>query len=532
MIDLFLLFFVIAIYIFAHLSLSGTDYPYHPMVDAYTYVDQARGLLNGENPFVDGLYQPAVYPLFLWAIFSIFGEEALETVRIVQGFLCIVSAFLIYLCGVRLNSKKIGRLAALIYVLNPYLILFANDYLSVVLSLFLICFTLYFLLSKRNLVAGFGAGLMVLTHPVTLLFALIPCFRRGMYALALVVTLCPQSIYNYHHGGWTLVSHNSGINFFLGNGKEWEQTHFLRPGIEFRNLVLDARPASRTLKERNTYWYKRSLLEISERPIRFLRALQKKFLWSMSHREIPRNEDYRCRLNEKGLKWVNFLPVRWFWIFPLALIGGATIYRKQKSSLPLYWFALHLPLILFLVSDRYRILSLPIVALLGSIAFLQLPSIAKRQGYLFLLFLLPWVVPYPEIASDWCLHSRANIDFMEERWESAQNGYEKVLLERPENPDAKRYLAEVHLKRGNPEQAIFYLELLRDEYPQYIPNMRRLAVLYESQAQWERAIEIRRNIFTFSSQRIRDGRKLLLLLKKRGQEEAYRSLLEKHPELR
>ena len=37
----------------------------HPMVDAYTYWQQALSLLDGRDPFAEGYYQPPAYPWLL-----------------------------------------------------------------------------------------------------------------------------------------------------------------------------------------------------------------------------------------------------------------------------------------------------------------------------------------------------------------------------------------------------------------------------------------------------------------------------------
>jgi len=42
----------------AVLSLLSSAYADHPMVDAFTYWDQATKLYNGDDPFSSGYYQP------------------------------------------------------------------------------------------------------------------------------------------------------------------------------------------------------------------------------------------------------------------------------------------------------------------------------------------------------------------------------------------------------------------------------------------------------------------------------------------
>ena len=85
----------IAVRIAAVLSFALTDYASHPLVDAYTYWDQAGKLFEGQDPFRDGLYQPPGYPYFLSLLGHLTGRPELGVVRWAQAGLGVLSSLML-----------------------------------------------------------------------------------------------------------------------------------------------------------------------------------------------------------------------------------------------------------------------------------------------------------------------------------------------------------------------------------------------------------------------------------------------------
>ena len=122
-------------------------------------------------------------------------------------------------------------------------------------------------------------------------------------------------------GQWQVGSNNAGINFYIGNNDGWRETTFTRAGLRFRKMALEAEPHRRDSFERNQYWSARTWSDIAAAPHRWVGALATKALWSINNVEIPRNEDHRCRTRLGRLEWLGWLPVRYGWVWPLAIVA-------------------------------------------------------------------------------------------------------------------------------------------------------------------------------------------------------------------
>ena len=366
------------------LAVGRTPYVDAPLVDAYTYWDQAGKLLAGDAPFKEGFYQPPGYPVVLAAFGRLTGGLDFQTAR-AFNLLCglVTTALLIHL-GRRLGERSaapwMGAVAGLIYTLYPTTLLFELDLLTPALSNVLLIGAVALLWTDdepstaRAGGAGLLAGIACVVHPTYLIAAVAlglwllvrggasaGGLKRQAIALAvgLGLALAPTTLTNLSRfGHLTLVSHNSGVNFYLGNNPDWRETAFLRPGLLFRKLVLEAEPAERGPFERNAYWWDRSWAEIGEAPDAWLATLFTKSLWSVNNREIPRNEDYRCRTRAGPVAWIRLLPLRYGLALPFALAGAVLAWRRRRRGLVTGWVGLHATLILFLVGDSEESLSI------------------------------------------------------------------------------------------------------------------------------------------------------------------------------
>jgi 4-amino-4-deoxy-L-arabinose transferase-like glycosyltransferase len=124
----------VAVRIAAVLSFAETDYASHPLVDAYTYWDQAGKLFDGQDPFRDGLYQPPGYPYFLAQLGRLTGQPELIAVRWAQAGLGVLSSILLLVLGRSLGGRVgvpwAGAAAAVLLSLYPTTLLFELDILT------------------------------------------------------------------------------------------------------------------------------------------------------------------------------------------------------------------------------------------------------------------------------------------------------------------------------------------------------------------------------------------------------------------
>ncbi|MEE2749849.1 MAG: tetratricopeptide repeat protein [Myxococcota bacterium] len=508
---------------FGLLSLEQTGYADHLLVDAQTYWSQALGLMRGADPFREGFYQPPGYPVFLVAVSKFAGvESGYLPVRLAQLMMGMVTTWAIVRLGrrigARLNARWIGAVAGGLYVLYPSTLLFEQDLLTPAITQVSLVLAILLLWrdggpgSGRLFFAGLFLGVAAVIH-TTMLTALLALalglwvwkseLRRRLVYLVLgaAIALAPTTSINLSRWGQpTLVSDNAGLNFYLGNNADWKDTAFLQAGLPFRMLILEASPEERPLThQRNSYWKSRAWQEIAEAPGTWLFTLGTKAIWSVNNREIPRNEDYRCRTQDGPMQWMGWLPVRYGWVFPLALAGGVLLWRQRRAEriVPLVWLGLHGSMVFFLVSDRYRLAAWPMVCLCASVGVYWLWDRVKawKEGWrppgpawgLSVLVILPWL-PIDDVTAfepGWCARVSGNFARADGDKSLAIEHYREALDAVPGDMSARFHLSETLLLEGQPSQAAAILEPLLEVFPGSFPAQRLMAKIQKRMGQWE-----------------------------------------------
>ena len=549
------------------LAVADTPFADTPLVDAYTYWAQAKMLLDGGDPFADGFYQPPAYPTLLWAVFSAAGTDSPQLIRALQAALGVLTTGLLMLAGRRLGERLrpaapgVGVIAGLVYTLYPTTLLFELDLLTPAVTSALLSAALLALLSGdrplrplRAGLAGLALGAAASFHPTTLLAALACAWAiRGsgvrVVAALLVgasLALAPTTGANLaRFGRVSLVSQNDGLNFYLGNNPDWRETAFLRAGLEFRKLVLEADPATRTTTfARNDYWRQRSREAVVGSPWTWLDALATKAVWSVNDQEIPRNEDYRCRLQSPSMGWLGRLPIRYGLVFPFAAAGALLLWRQREARdlrlLPLSALALHLPLILFLVADRYRLATWPALALMAGVGAVAvgralrerppLPGVLAFAG----LALLPWLPIDERAAFDpgWCLHQDANFAYAEQDYAEARDLYRAALRYRPGDLSARSWLGRSLLELGQAEEAVEALEPLVEAFPESHPSLVLLSQAYSRAGDRDAAAEQMGRAYRIPGTRTNTGARYVELLVRAERIAEARAVVAADPALR
>lgn len=570
-------------------SYEATAYADHPMVDAFTYWEQAEGItalmkeegsgllhywtrpssLEGRDPFAEGFYQPPGYPVFLALLGKLTGSPDLGFTRLVQALLGVFSTAGLMALGRRLaapwKAPWAGAAAGLLFTLYPSTLLFEQDILTPALTTALLVGALLLLVRDRapGPVAGAGAGLLlglaVVVHPTYLLGAAAlglglvlssrqadggrPLLPAAALALGLALAIAPTTWRNVAiHQQPALVSHNSGVNFYLGNTSAWRETMFLRPGLPFRKLVLEAEPHRRAVDQRNDYWWERTRTEIADKPVVWAATLMNKALWSVNNREIPRNEDYRCRTDDGPLAWLGWLPVRYGFVFPFALVGGVLLARRPGSGrlVPATWLALHLPLIVFLVADRYRLATWPLVCLCGAVglaaawrAWQQRSEGVSRTWLLLLAGVLCWLPIDAVTAYDaaWCKHVDGNLALMQGEPERAAELYREALDLDPEDWGARDFLARTVYEQGDPDAAATLMEPLVAWFPDHYPTLYFMGRLEQRRRNLDAAADYMGRAYRVPGNRTNTGVRYVRLLVDAGRREEARAVVASDPKL-
>jgi tetratricopeptide (TPR) repeat protein len=543
---------VVAARVAALVSLELTTYADFPLVDAQTYWQQATTLLEGRDPFSEGLYQPPGYPAVLAAFGWLSGELTMAAIRRLQLVLgCLTSLGLLVLgrrLGSRLGAPWAGAAAVLLFSLYPTTLLFEGDLLTPALTNAALVGALLCLLNThwwRAPFAGALMGLAVVCHP-TYLFAagwlaawrgMMPDGRRALagFTVAFALSLSPTVVRNYQDfGAFTPVSHNAGLNLYLGNNPGWRGTSSMRAGLEFRQLALEAEPHRRDTAERNKYWRDRAITGIIEHPDAWAAAVATKAVWSVNNTEIPRNEDYRCRIEEPSLQWLGWLPVRYGWVFPFALLGAAgAIRRRDREGVALAgaWVALHLPMVLFLVADRYRLATWPLICLLAPLGAVVLRDLVRARSPWLLGVLVAAAIPWASIdeVTDkdpaWCRHVQGNLAYMVGERDEAMRLYQESLALDGDNMSARTYVASMLTAAGEHRRAAEQMDEVLREFPEHFPSLRLMSSIEQRLGDRDAAADYMGRAYRVPGKRQSTGVKYVELLVEAGRIDEARAIV-------
>jgi len=371
------------------------------MGDPAIYFAQARDITQGKLvPNHAYFHSSPMYPFFLALVVKL-GGVGLHTIRVVQSAAGTLSVLLVFLLGRLTVGTRAGLFAALLAALYTPFVFFEGEVLEITLVITFLLGSLIFLqLADRDRrvwkVAAAGAllGLAGLGKPNLLLFAPAGALwlalhgrtRRERFArshgvrllpavlffAAAGVVILPATIHNYRaEGDFIPVSSNGGINFFIGN-------HTNSPGV-FQvppEMRFDLRLASQSAAEQETgralsagevssFWFGRTVEQISGNPGRWLTLMGRKFVLFWNHYEIP---NHYHLYYVKQFAPVLQLPIGTFGVVaPLGLFGLALALKRRKrvGLLVLFGLTFMASVLPFFVTGRYR-LAIVLVLLVGA----------------------------------------------------------------------------------------------------------------------------------------------------------------------
>lgn len=386
-----------------------------PVVDAGTYVSAARQLASGawlgpSEPF----WQPPLYAYFLAAVFALAGGEQLLVPRLVQALLGTGICLLTYGVGRAVFTPRVALAAALGAALYGPLIYFGGELLPVISAVFVDLLVLWLLLRRpgcpgpgRALACGLLLGLAALCVGNVLLFvpllgawAWFRCRESGhtrsaaarpalLAALGSVLVLAPVTVRNRVVGGDTvLLSHNTGINFFIGNNADYDRTVAVRPGRDWLELVdRPKREAGLERPSERSLWFlARAGDYILEHPLDWSLLTVRKIYQFLAGQERPRNLDpYLAREDSSVL---HVLLWEWGVAFPFGLLAPAALiglflhvraawHRPESRAVAICTAMYSLSVVAFFVTARYR---LPVVPLLLLYAAFGVVEVVVRAG--------------------------------------------------------------------------------------------------------------------------------------------------------
>lgn len=475
-----------------------------PVVDARTYVESAHYLtttswLGPAVPF----WQPPLYAYALGALFAL-GSADYYLPRLLQGVIGALICVLTYLLGRKILGGRIGLIAGILAACYGPLIYFGGELLPVIPALFLNLLLLYLLASGggnwRALGAGLLTGLSALTVANILLFVpvLLGWFywtqrrakltpRTSLIAPTLLLAGCalviaPVTWRNMTVGGdLVLISHNAGINFYIGNNAEYERTTAIRPGRAWTELVAmpERQAGIEQPSAKSRYFFGQSWNYITAQPLDFLGLLVYKSYLFLRGDEIPRNLDpYFARTHSQLLSlllWKYGLAFPFGLIAPFALLGLYAFCRSPEGQSPtgrllvLYCACYALSVVLFFVTSRYRLPTVPILLLFAVYGLHALRSTPRKT-----LLALPVLFALSNTATG---AMNAEGDAHEHYWlgyayeqkgmpANAIRHYRQAIELEPAFAEPLLDLAAIHGEAERFGQAIEYYRRYLEHYPQ------------------------------------------------------------------
>ncbi len=181
-------------------------------------------------------FQEPVYPLFLSALYAVFGLKSYLTARLCQAFVGALIPVVIFLMGEKVVGKGIGLVAGLFLVAYPSLVYFSGLLMTETLFTFLLITGLYILTwtiegapGHRDVAFGMLMGITVLTRTVLLGFLPIlflwlwlhSSFRQAFQRAVLIgigcaVLILPWTVRNcIVHRAFVPLTTKGGYNIYI-----------------------------------------------------------------------------------------------------------------------------------------------------------------------------------------------------------------------------------------------------------------------------------------------------------------------------
>ena len=188
-------------------------------------------------------------------------------------------------------------------------------------------------------------------------------------------------------GGFTYLSYNASVNFYLGN--HWDlrdKMNVDHPECFATYDNIRAEPTTKGLtvpSQESSYLIRQTLRTIRDKPLDWLKIMACKVGQLASGAEIARNvsiyADRQYSLLLAGLLWKKGIAFPAGLLIPLAIVGLTLVGRHWRTHWLVWAFmaAQALFVIGFFVTARYRLPLVPILALYAALAVEQLTAMAR-----------------------------------------------------------------------------------------------------------------------------------------------------------
>jgi tetratricopeptide (TPR) repeat protein len=414
------------------------------------YHDQwARELAGGNWVGTQVFFRAPLYPYLLGVLYRVFGPNYM-LVRLTQGLVGSVSSVLVSAIGRRLFNLPVALGAGLAAAVYPMLIYFDGELLITSLIVFLDLLLLLSLQRGREsgrigdfALSGLILGLSAIARPnilVLLPFVLLwimlialPETRRGKRFLLSLVTLgacclviSPVTLRNYLVGrDFVPISSQAGINFYIGNNPDSDGVTAIAPGTrgtwwggydDASRIASQSEGRVLRASEVSSFWMRKGLEFLKERPRSFLALLSKKVWLFYNGRELSNNKDiyFFSRFSRllSALVWRRIIYFPFGIVSALSILGMAMGWRDSKKLFLAYSFVISYTasVVVFFVTSRYRMPVIPILLLFSAFAVWKMWRLLLEGKWRFLCLWLAGLVVLLLLANSHLLGPKSSPD--------------------------------------------------------------------------------------------------------------------------
>jgi tetratricopeptide (TPR) repeat protein len=286
-----------------------------PIVDAGVYHESAMRFARGERLIDDAFWQPPFFPWTLGFLYRVMGVNVVAA-RVVLALLAVATCTLVARIGMRLFGTGVGVAGGIgLALYGPYVFL-STQLVPTGLVIFLLAVAIVLWIehveTRRNVVVGacgFLCGLAIITVPNAVVLALVVVGKliwramgerraaavipAAIFMATTATAVAPVTLRNYLvSGDFVLISTNGGINFYIGNNPDMDQTLAIRPGEPWKRLARASYAfGARSRLEQGQHFFARGLHFAREQPGAFVSNMARKTLHYCHATELPRNVD-------------------------------------------------------------------------------------------------------------------------------------------------------------------------------------------------------------------------------------------------
>ncbi len=381
------LIFVAALALRILYVLSIRDEPFFRQLqtEPLRYHQWASVILAGSGAPLPPFEQAPAYPYFVAALYALFGRS-LTAVVLVQALLDAATGALLAVTGRRWFGVRAGVITGVLAACYGPLIYFTGELLPSTLFVFAAtaavsagAFAAWTLAGCLWALALLVRSEIILAVPFVLYGAWGRGGRRAVARTAAPLAVCMAAVLAFNAAGsghLVLFTTNGGVNLWLGNNPHADGVNpFLSGPLEA--VAEDVRAHAATAIEADQVFRRRALSFVVHEPGRALRLLWKKFLWTLTDRELPNTTDIEWVTGRSWLFWRPLFPLSFGMVLPLALAGATLLGRDWRDHACLTGLVVAGvgTAVIFFTNARFRLIMVPALLLLAAVAVDRLPRL-------------------------------------------------------------------------------------------------------------------------------------------------------------